>query len=181
MKLPNKLSAPIYRLKRRAKALSLKEKIPLHEALDRIAGQEGFAAWSLLASRLASSRPGKTLIDELVPGDLVLLGARPGHGKTLIAAYMIGSRGRAIDGILLGIIVTFTHTFSVITLGIVATLLSGTFSDETLHAWLGLVSAILILMAGFYTQGVVLGQCDLSITRHNRAGIKSPIKVKKNK
>ncbi|MHB1349780.1 MAG: HoxN/HupN/NixA family nickel/cobalt transporter [Desulfobulbaceae bacterium] len=34
----------------------------------------------------------------------------PGHGKTLIAAYMIGTRGRAIDGMLLGLIVTFTHT-----------------------------------------------------------------------
>lgn len=84
MKLPNKLSAPIYRLKRQAKALSLKEKIPLHEALARIARQEGFETWSLLASRLAASQPGKTLIDELVPGDLVLLGARPGHGKTLL-------------------------------------------------------------------------------------------------
>lgn len=84
MKLPNKLSAPIFRLKRQAKALSVEEKIPLHEALDRIATQEGYKTWSLLASRLASSQPGKTLIGELAPGDMVLLSARPGQGKTLL-------------------------------------------------------------------------------------------------
>ena len=57
----------------------------------------------------------------------------PGHGKTIIAAYMIGTRGRAIDGILLGFIVTFTHTFSVIILGIIAKLLSQTYSEAQLH------------------------------------------------
>lgn len=84
MKLSQQLSAPIYRLKRQAKALALKEKIPLHEALDRIAKDEGYKVWSLLASRLVSSQPGQTLLGELAPGDLVLLGARPGHGKTLL-------------------------------------------------------------------------------------------------
>ena len=72
----------------------------------------------------------------------------PGHGKTVIAAYMLGSRGRAMDGIILGIITTFTHTFSVIILGIIATLLSRTFSADQLHGWLGLVSSILILAVG---------------------------------
>ena len=45
-----KLSAPIYQLKRNAKRLSREEKIPLHEALDRVAAQEGFGGWSLLAA-----------------------------------------------------------------------------------------------------------------------------------
>ena len=74
----------------------------------------------------------------------------PGHGKTLIAAYMIGTRGRALDGILLGLIVTFTHTFSVIILGIVAKILSRRYSETELHGWLGLVSAILILAVGLW-------------------------------
>ena len=74
----------------------------------------------------------------------------PGHGKTIIAAYMIGTRGRAIDGILLGFIVTFTHTFSVIILGIIAKLLSQTYSEEQLHGWLGLFSALLILSVGLW-------------------------------
>lgn len=74
----------------------------------------------------------------------------PGHGKTLIAAYMIGTRGRATDGVLLGLIVTFTHTFSVILLGIVAKLLSHTYSETQLHAWLGLGSSALILAVGIW-------------------------------
>ncbi|MCI5122460.1 MAG: hypothetical protein D3908_14970, partial [Candidatus Electrothrix sp. AUS4] len=74
----------------------------------------------------------------------------PGHGKTLIAAYMIGTRGRAWDGMLLGAIVTITHTFSVILLGLVAQILSRTYSEETLHNWLGLVSAGIILAVGIW-------------------------------
>ncbi len=74
----------------------------------------------------------------------------PGHGKTIIAAYMIGTRGRAIDGILLGLIVTFTHTFSVILLGIVARVLSHSYTEQQLHTWMGLVSSVLILAVGLW-------------------------------
>ncbi len=74
----------------------------------------------------------------------------PGHGKSLIAAYMIGTRGRAIDGILLGLIVTFTHTFSVIILGIIAKLMAGKFTDAQLHTWMGMVSSVLILAVGIW-------------------------------
>ncbi len=84
----------------------------------------------------------------------IILGAlhafEPGHGKTLIAAYMVGTKGRAVDGMLLGTIVTITHTFSVILLGIVALILSKTYSDQVLHNWLGLVSAGLILIVGIW-------------------------------
>ncbi len=74
----------------------------------------------------------------------------PGHGKTLIAAYMVGTKGRAWDGVLLGTIVTITHTFSVILLGLVAMMLSKKYSDEVLHNWLGLFSAGLILIVGIW-------------------------------
>ncbi|MBA3015613.1 MAG: sulfite exporter TauE/SafE family protein [Proteobacteria bacterium] len=96
----------------------------------------------------------------MMPQDIMLyfgaiaLGAlhafEPGHGKTLIAAYMIGTRGRAMDGVLLGLIVTFTHTFSVIMLGIIAKALSHTYTETQLHAWLGLGSSILILIVGIW-------------------------------
>ena len=79
-----KLSAPIYILKQQAKALSRKEKIPLHQALDRIASREGFSAWSLLAAKWSSDEPSATLLARLRPGELVLLGGRPGQGKTLL-------------------------------------------------------------------------------------------------
>jgi len=43
----------------------------------------------------------------------------PGHGKALLAAYLVGSRGRVIDAIWLGLVVALAHTFSVIILGII--------------------------------------------------------------
>lgn len=80
-----KLSAPIYHLKRKAKRLSREEGIPLHDALDRVATTEGFSAWSLLAAKAAALTPAIRLFPQLQPGDLVLVGARPGQGKTLMS------------------------------------------------------------------------------------------------
>lgn len=84
-----KLSAPIYQLKRRAKLLARDEKNPLHDALDRVARGEGFAGWSLLASQFATHPPSKTVLSRLTEGDLLLLGARPGHGKTLLGLELL--------------------------------------------------------------------------------------------
>jgi len=94
-----KLSAPLYHLKRKAKLLSRAENIPLHEALDCMARQEGFGGWSLLAAKAAAAPPAAKLFARLAPGDLVLVGARPGQGKTLmglelaVQAMRSGSRG----------------------------------------------------------------------------------------
>lgn len=77
-----KLSAPIHVLKRKARLLSRSERIPLHAALDRIAAAEGFPRWSLLAAKAPS--PAGALYARLAPGDLLLVGARPGQGKTLM-------------------------------------------------------------------------------------------------
>lgn len=94
-----RLSAPIHRLKRQARLLSRQDAIPLHLALDRIAASEGFSSWSLLAARAATTAPAGRLFAELAPGDLVLVGARPGHGKTLLSlelaveAMKAGHRG----------------------------------------------------------------------------------------
>lgn len=84
-----RLSAPIYQLKRRAKLLARDEKIALHEALDHIAREEGFAGWSLLSSQLAMNSPSKAVLSRLAHGDLLLLGARPGHGKTLLGLQLL--------------------------------------------------------------------------------------------
>jgi len=79
-----KLSAPIPTLKRKARLLARTGHIPLHQALDRIAAEEGFGAWSLLAATSAAIPPASKLFARLTPGDMVLLGARPGQGKTLM-------------------------------------------------------------------------------------------------
>ena len=80
-----KLSAPIYHLKRKAKRLSREDNIPLHDALDRVAVTEGFSAWSMLAAKAAAATPAGKLFPQFKPGDLVLVGARPGQGKTLMS------------------------------------------------------------------------------------------------
>lgn len=79
-----KLSVPVYALKRLAKDLSRERKILLHAALNQVAHAEGFASWSLLAARLSAERPARALLSGVTPGDLVLLGARPGQGKTVL-------------------------------------------------------------------------------------------------
>jgi replicative DNA helicase len=80
-----KFSAPIYILKQKARACARKEKVPLHDALDRIARQEGFDSWSLLAARWKTDQADTSLLRQLRPGELVLLAARPGQGKTLLS------------------------------------------------------------------------------------------------
>lgn len=93
--------APIPLLKHRARRLARRDAIPLHAALDRIAQGEGFARWSLLAERsISPSRlpsalpvPAGTSLPPLLPrwteGDLVLVGARPGQGKTLLGLRLL--------------------------------------------------------------------------------------------
>ncbi len=78
------LSAPIYLLKKNAKSISREQGIPLHESLNRIATQEGFASWSQLARTYSEFTPAKRLLAKLHPGDLILIAARPGQGKSLL-------------------------------------------------------------------------------------------------
>ena len=78
-----RLSAPIFRLKRQAKLLSRDQNIPLHQALDHVAVGEGFKAWSHLASAAPTPSISETILAGLSGGDMLLLAARPGHGKTL--------------------------------------------------------------------------------------------------
>ncbi len=84
-----KLSAPIYRLKRAAKRLGRETGIAHHEALARIAAQEGFKSWSLLCAHAAVTSPSKRVFPALASGDMVLVGARPGHGKTLLCLELL--------------------------------------------------------------------------------------------
>lgn len=80
-----KLSAPIYILKQQAKALSQRENLRLHAALDQVAAREGFNAWSHLASSWQQADTSHSLYEQLRPGELLLLGSRPGQGKTLLS------------------------------------------------------------------------------------------------
>jgi len=72
----------------------------------------------------------------------------PGHGKTMVAAYLVGTRGTARHAVGLGATVTVTHTLGVFALGAVALLLAQYVLPEDLYPWLSLASALLVLGIG---------------------------------
>jgi nickel/cobalt transporter (NicO) family protein len=72
----------------------------------------------------------------------------PGHGKAMVAAYLVGTRGTPRHAVALGATVTVTHTIGVFALGAVALLLSQYILPETLYPWLNLVSGALVLVVG---------------------------------
>jgi nickel/cobalt transporter (NicO) family protein len=72
----------------------------------------------------------------------------PGHGKTIVTAYLVGRRGTARHAALLGLIVTVTHTIGVFALGFVTLLLSRYIVPEELYPWLNLVSGVLVVAIG---------------------------------
>jgi len=72
----------------------------------------------------------------------------PGHGKTLVAAYMVGSRGTIKHAMLLGLIVTVAHTAGVYLLGAVTLYASQYIVPEKLYPWLTLTSGLMILGLG---------------------------------
>jgi ABC-type nickel/cobalt efflux system permease component RcnA len=72
----------------------------------------------------------------------------PGHGKTVVAAYLVGSRGTLRQALYLGLIVTATHTAGVYLLGAVTLYLSHYVVPERLYPWLGGVSGLLITCLG---------------------------------
>jgi ABC-type nickel/cobalt efflux system permease component RcnA len=72
----------------------------------------------------------------------------PGHGKTLVAAYLVGSRGTAKHAFLLGLIVTAAHTAGVYLLGAVTLYASRYIVPEQLYPWLGVVSGVMIAALG---------------------------------
>ena len=72
----------------------------------------------------------------------------PGHGKAIVAGYLIGTQGRVRDALMLGLIVTVTHTAGVFALGGVTLLLSAFIVPEQLYPWLNLASALLVFGVG---------------------------------
>ena len=72
----------------------------------------------------------------------------PGHGKTMVAAYLVGARGTWKHAVFLGGMVTFTHTISVFALGFVTLFLSRYILPEKLEPILGVISGITIIWVG---------------------------------
>ncbi len=70
--------------------------------------------------------------------------------KAMMAAYLVGIRGRAIEAIQLGAVVTATHLTSVVVLGILALMLSHFTMSENIYPWLGVASGVLIFLTGYF-------------------------------
>ena len=87
----------------------------------------------------------------LAVGLAVVLGAGhaliPGHGKTVMAAYLAGRRGRPRDAVVVGATVTATHTAGVLVVGLALTAFT-TLAGETVLSWLGVASGALIAVIG---------------------------------
>jgi nickel/cobalt transporter (NicO) family protein len=79
----------------------------------------------------------------------------PGHGKTMVAAYLVGTRGTARHALALGATVTVTHTAGVFALGLVTLALSQYVLPEQLYPWLNLASGLLVVFVG---AGVLRGR-----------------------
>jgi nickel/cobalt exporter len=98
---------------------------------------------------------------EISPGVLILvlaiafvLGAihalGPGHGKSLMASYLVGSRGRIRDVFTLGITITISHIFSVVIIGFLALWITNYFWTGNATIWLSLASGIIIVLIGLW-------------------------------
>ena len=74
----------------------------------------------------------------------------PGHGKTMVAGYLAGSRGRAKDAVLLGMTVTITHTSAVFALGLITLAASAYVLPEDLYPWLGVASGAMVIAIGLW-------------------------------
>jgi len=72
----------------------------------------------------------------------------PGHGKTVVGSYLIGSRGTARHAVFLGVTVTITHTVGVFALGFATLFASHFIVPERLIPILSLLSGLLILGMG---------------------------------
>jgi nickel/cobalt exporter len=87
----------------------------------------------------------------------------PGHGKAMVAAYLVGTRGTARHAVALGLTVTVTHTIGVFALGLVTLSLSQYVLPEQLYPWLNLASGLLIVGVG---AGVL--RARIARARHER-------------
>ena len=120
-----------------------------------------------LTEMVASGEVGPAIV-LLAPIVAIGLGAlhalEPGHGKTLVAAYLVGSRGTARHVLLLGLTVTLAHTAGVYLLGGITLYASRYVVPERLYPWLAVTSGLIV--AGL---GVALFRRRYSAAAHGHA------------
>ena len=103
----------------------------------------------------------------------VLLGAGhaflPGHGKTIMAAYLVGRRGRLRDVVTVGATVTITHTAGVLLLGL-AISTTASFAPTQAEQYLGVVSGLIVA-------GVGVGLLVAAVRKRRRVGVATALRA----
>jgi nickel/cobalt transporter (NicO) family protein len=91
----------------------------------------------------------------------------PGHGKAMVAAYLVGTKGKPRHAVALGATVTVAHTIGVFMLGFVTLALSQYILPEDLYPWLNLISGALVVAIG---AGVLRSRLRWARARRAAAG-----------
>ena len=96
----------------------------------------------------------------------------PGHGKTIVGAYLVGSRGTPKHALYLGLTTTITHTLGVFALGLVTLFAAQYILPETLYPWMSLLSGLFVVGIGinlffsrFRSAGIALPRLKTSIAK----------------
>src|SRR5271170_820642 len=114
----------------------LQNAAPPTHALTRLLHQQQITPWMIVAAI----------------GIAFVLGAAhartPGHGKTIVAAYLVGSRGTLKHAAFLGAMVTFTHTVSIFLLGLATLFLFQYVVPQKVTQVLGAISGLSIVAIG---------------------------------
>src|SRR3954471_22428 len=139
---PSDVRAATFRV--RAGALVVPQGSALHTSSDR-SGDGGFTK---LFDDAAAGRGVLVLLLLAAFGWGALHALSPGHGKAMVAAYLVGTRGTARDAVALGATVTVTHTIGVFALGLVTLALSQYVLPEDLYPWLTLISGLMVVTIG---------------------------------
>ncbi len=111
---------------------------PRSRFTELISTQGKLSFWILLSAALIAAGLG------------ALHALEPGHGKTIVAAYLVGSRGTARHAVLLGVVVTAAHTSGVYLLGALTLYASRYIVPEQLYPWLGAISGLSVAGLGIF-------------------------------
>ena len=114
------------------------QKTPRSRFTELISTQRNLSFWFLFSAALIAASLG------------ALHAMEPGHGKTMVAAYLVGSRGTPKHAVLLGIVVTAAHTSGVFLLGGVTLFASRYIVPEQLYPWLGAISGLSVAGLGVF-------------------------------
>lgn len=95
----------------------------------------------------------------------------PGHGKTIVGAYLVGSRGTIKHALYLGLTTTITHTLGVFALGLITLFAAQFIVPETLYPWMSLLSGVFVVAIGL----------NLFASRFRASGLGAWIQMAKTK